>query len=778
MVKYLSKINSWLRCFASFLLAAGVAALLCVFLEGPRLGSFYDFLLSRRPALPISQEILIIDSAIPGQGLGNDILEPGTVSALLYTLAELRANTLIIQVPILGLSAGGTAGEEDILHHFDEEFSILSRNIRNLFEGIRTGSVTPQDSPRYVGELVELSERGKERLVSALVRRDEEGIFNMEKAAAFFGNARRPGDLRVQLIRAGSGGQPGVLEEPGTYSRVQGDRDGVLRRIAPLLTVPDLSGGAAMERTLEHIIFRTLKTRYESSEIEYIYTSGISAGWIMYPMVLALRNGPDGTDTILPLDRNAALLFEAPRRGEDFRRICISVFLAYEEADRYLRRLISEGEALDIFRNVDGENRPGFLYDFALTLREELTSSFSVAPGNGYEEMKQFWIDLRNMYFASLGVFLQGREETALLLTYMETPYFDSIVRIFGALRDKYDEVMRLRNELESAVKFSFCILGSSKDTEASALLANSILTGRAIRPGENFYLFFASLAGAFLICFFIKTLTPVFSLALGVIFSLFIGLGFSISFIISGVWLDPLIPAVACAAGVLLSTTWAAIAKRRFNKRISQAYGPHVSRACLKSVIRAGQPLPSRTIKANATMIAIRCSDPIETGDLYAKSVLEFHKKVFSLLKKTGGTIISTEGNLVIVSFGSPLERMFLNDNEKSLPYENSVSPAQRAVDFVSGITKNPEYASWEFGLDTGNCAFAWTNISGYFALGASVQRAKAFARMTDRYKVRVMISEAVLEAVPDLPAKKMGFLKEKDSSKGEPFFSMALDG
>ena len=233
MVKYLSKLNSWLRCLASFLLAAGVAALLCLFLEGPRLGPFYDFLLSRRPALPISHEILVIDSAIPGLGLGNDILEPGTVSSLLYTLAELRAHTLIIQVPILGLSAGGTAGEEEILHRFDEEFSILSGNIRNLFEGIRTGSVAPQDSPRYVGELVELSERGKERLVSALIRRDEEGIFSMERAAAFFGNARRPGDLRVQLIRAGSPGQPGVLEEAGTYSRVQSDRDGVLRRVSP-----------------------------------------------------------------------------------------------------------------------------------------------------------------------------------------------------------------------------------------------------------------------------------------------------------------------------------------------------------------------------------------------------------------------------------------------------------------------------------------------------------------------------------------------------------------
>ena len=771
MNKNLSKIDSYLRCLVSFLLAAGMAALLCVFLEGPRLGPFYDFLLKLRPAPPVSREILIIDSAIPGLGLGNDILEPGTATSLLYTLTELGAHTLIIQVPILGLSAGGTVGEEEILNRFDEEFSVLSRNIRNLFDGIRTGSVTPFDSARYVGELVDLSERGKERLVSALVRRDEEGVTNMERAAAFFGNARRPGDLRVQLIRAGTGGQPGVLEEAGTYSRVEPDRDGVLRRVAPLLTVPDLSDGAAREKTLEHIIYNTLKTRYESSGIEFIGTSNGESGRglylrLLYPMTLALRNGPGGADTILPLDLNGAVLFEAPRRGEDFRRICISVFLAYDEADRDLRRLIAEGETLGIFRGIDGENRPGFLYDFALSLRED-------------EEYKQFWIELRNMYFARLEDFLNGPAETALLEASGGALTRDSIIQIFSALREKFNDVIKLRNELESALNSSFCILGNSTDTEASALLANSIIMGRVVRPGENFYLLLPSLFWIFLTCFFIKSLTPASTLGTGALFTLFIGLCFSLGFIFSGLWLNPLVPTVASATGVFVSYSWAGIKRLRFTRRFRLAYGPFISGPCLKGVIRSGQPLPSQTQTVRAAVVAIKRSDSNITLDQSAGAVLDFQRAVSSLLKKAGGTIIGTEGNLVTVCFGSPLERAFLSEKLKTSPYENSnTSPVLWAVDFVSTAATRPECASWLFGLDTGNCVFAWTSFSGYFALGKPVQCARVLSRLAERYKAQVVISAAVCETLSDLPVKKLDVFKGKDGNPGEAFFRLVLNG
>jgi len=815
-----SKKSSWLRCLVSFLPAAGVTALLCFLLDGPQLGPFYDFLLRRQTAAAVSPELLIIDSSIPGQELAEDILEPGAASSLLYTMAELGAGTLIIQVPILGLSAGGMAGEAEILYRFDEEFSLLSRNIRNLFDGIKTGSVAPADSARYVGELVELSEKGKDRLVSALVRRDEEGIAGMEKAAAFFGYARRPNDLRVQLIRTGQtaagadAGRPSeAFTEKDEYSRARPDRDGVLRRIAPVLKVPELSGGSAGERTLEHIIFGTLKTRYKSAEIE-----NAKAG-----PVLVIRDGPDGKDTIIPLDRNGALLFQVPVKGEDFRRISITDFLSYDEGDRSLRRLLAEGETLGIYRGIEGENRPDFLYDYSQALREELVSLYGIKD----QEKKLAWIDLRERYFSSLEELLSGPAEVNLIKAYeemiaSETPgaaeaarmaeMRDSLIKSFAAIRVKYNEVSELRNKLETALSGSFCILGRGSlrhdedqssifrdfpgafirnirsalygnnptNMEASALLANSILTGRAVKPGLRLYLLLGALLSAFFTCFLIKSRGIASTIGIGAFLTLLIAAGFSFSFILSRIWLDPMVPAAACSTGVLVSLIWVFASRRRYNQRFRTAFGPFVSHSCLKSVLHAGSPLPSQTVTVRAAVAAVKYSPAVNRdAGRDASRILHFYERVYDIFTKAGGTIIGTEGDIVLVCFGSPLERVFLGGKRKISPYEDNIhalaAPAQRAVEVVLEATKHPECESWHFGLDMGNCTFSWTALSGYFALGTAVQRARILSRLVMRYKAQIIISSAVNEALPDLTAKKLNSAKGKDGTGEETFYSLA---
>ena len=757
MVVYISRKISWLRCFVSFLPAAGVAALLCLFLAGPRLGHLYDFLVQWR-APPLSGEILLVDSSMPGRELGSDILEPGAAASLLYTMSELGARALIIQVPVLGFPAGGSAGEEEILYRFDEEFSLLSNNIRNLFDAIRTGSVAPADAARYVGELVDLSEKGKQRLVSALLRRDEEGIERMERAAAFFGNARRPGDIRVQLIMAGEGGSPGVLAGRDDYSRPQPDRDGVLRRIAPVLAVPSISEEGTGERTLEHIIYRALKDRLE----------------------------PDGLAAI-PLDRDGAVLFEPPRSGDDFRRIGIADFLAYDEADRELRRLLAEGEALGIFQDVDGENRPPFLYDYALLLR------------NARGDSKQVWIASRARYFESLQEFLYGAAEINLVNGYEEimstldteagiariTEMRNSVIWTFAALKMKHSELLELRERLETALSDSFCILGNPADTKASALLANTILSGRAIKPGEDRYLFFAALFFALLTCLFVKSQGPAFTLGAGLLLSLFAALVFCAVFIIEGWWFDPQVPAAASCAGVIVSFIWALVAKARYTRHFRLAYAPFVSQSCFKSLLKAGEPLPSQRRTVKTAVIAIH-TPALQSGENSPDSigttqaVLLFQEKVSKYIKKAGGISIANgaESSLVTVCFGSPLERIFLRD-KKTAPLYNAASynPVLQAVDFVSETIRSSECAAWNFGIDMGQCTFAWTAGTGYFALGVPVQRARILSRLTTRYQSRIIISDAVNEALPDLPVKKLASMRETGGTKSETFYRFVND-
>ena len=780
MAAYLTRKISWLKCFVSLLTASGAAFLLSFLLDGPELGAYYDFLLRYRPRAPVSQELLIID--VPGQEFGEDILEPGAASILLYILTELGAQSLIVQIPILGHAAGGTVAEAEIIHRFDEEFSILSRNIRNLFDAIRTGSVAPRDSARFVGELVELSEQGMERLVSDLVLRDMEGIANLERAAAFFGDAMQPEDVRVMLIRAGESAEAGVMLVEDVYSRVPRDSDGVLRRIAPVLGEQD------------HIIYRALKSRFASLEIGHTE----NGSFINAERTL-------GSEAMLiPLDRKGAILFEIPAAEDDFRRIGISEFLAYEEADRNVRRLLSEAENLGLFRNIDGERRPDFLYDFALLIREEFSESREFYG-------RQLWIEARERYFTSLHDFLDGPHTESFILElellmadeyrniftedyFNDARYFEAaelrsrITAYTDSLEQAYTELISLRERLSGALFNSFCILGRGSysgpnltNVEASALLANSILTGRVIHPVNRLYLLIVSIIAALLISFAIRNMNALPLLLLGTALTLITALSFSVGFVISGYWLDPLVPAASCMTGVLTSFFWGTAARNRYSKRFRIAYAPFIPKVYLKSIIRAGKPLTSESHTVRAAVVAITNTEPgidLNESNYRTKIVLEYQEAAAGLLKKAGATIIGLEEKTVTTCFGSPLERVYLEEkNIQSLYNDNNfakAAPAMKAMEVISVIARLPEARHWNFGIDLGNCEFAWSSSAGYFALGETVLKARVLSRLGERYRQRILLSEAVNLSLPDLTTRKIQAFKNKDGTAGEYFFGI----
>ena len=743
MAAFISRKIALVILLAGLVTAAGTVVLLNYLLAGPRLGPVYDFLLDRRPAPPVSRDILLIDTG--------DLIEPGDALPLLLTLAEMDASGLVIQVPVLGLATGRNESETEIRRRLDDEFYLLGRNIRNLFEAIRVGSVPPAETERYIESLVELAERGKERLSSALARRDEEGALLFDRAAGAFGPVWIAGDLRTPQ------GLVSLPMDSPWYSKPPADWDGKIRRISPVLPAGTAVG---MEKPSgpEHVVYAGLKARRKAA--------------------------PENAGERLPLsdwsDWSGEILIETVRAGEGFRRLPLGRFREYEEADRLLAEMLKDAEAYGVFSEIPPEASPLLLYEYARSLREELLE----APG---PEKRAAWVYSRAEYFAALDELLYGPTEMTLVNGYEELiateklkeeglnrlmDLRDELIRTFSGLREHDQELRELRGALESALNASFCIMGPPAETGPSALLANTLLTGRFIVPATGPYMLVWPLSAACLTVFIIVALGSFRALCAGSFLSLLSAAGFSWSFIISGYWLDPLIPSGAALAGTLVVFFSSFILIRRGSRRFNLAYGRHINASGLKQLIRMGRPRPSGTLRAKAAIVAIRNGrlpvlEDKEDSLISSRALKIFQQKAAEAFKKAGAVIIGMDGDLVLAAFGSPLERIVQEKSKAGYLYNDDPldrtahNPAVRAAGIITTlIRENREAASWYFGMDTGECAFFWSSLPGYTACGHPVIRARILSSLAPRYKVTVIITESVSGAIQDTPVRKLNAL------------------
>ncbi|MDR1443409.1 MAG: hypothetical protein LBI94_00865 [Treponema sp.] len=783
----------------AFLAAAGIAALLYYLLEGPKLGPHYDFLLERRKSSAPAPELLIVDSG--------DFLEPDTVARMILTLIEADAGTLVIQTPILDLSPGRAGSGEEIHGWFEEEFSLMERNIRNLFEAIQAGSIAPGEARRYVDELVGLTDQGKERLTAALVRQDQAGIARQERTIAAFGKVYRAGDLRLST---GRDPQPAGR----SYSRPQPDWDGRVRRTAPV----------EMPEGPEHVVYSALKSRFIESGVE-------SFGAALF-LVNTLENG----EVQIPLDSQGNLLFEAPLGGSPpglwppfqdrdraFRRIPLETFTACQEAEETLQRLLKEADRLGIYSGLEPEKSPLLLYDYAQNQREEFLVSAN--PGNPAslrfsQEWKAQWLQTRADYFAVLEDFLYGSAEDNLKKGYKAllasenlreesirqiTALQEELSGVFDGLRDAHRELWLLRDTLSQALAGSFVILGPREDrnsagdsgagglfripkgagytdSEISFILADNILQGRSIGvPGRLPVLLCSCLViGAELLI--LVRLGPLPSLGLGFIFSLVIGAGFSWAFVIWGRWFDPVIPFTASLAASFAVFIPNLVIVRRGARRFRLSYGPHVGKPCLRQLIRTGQPAPGRRLFTQAAVIAVRQVGLLAQEDQEdsspqggARAVESFREDVSAIFKKAGGVIIGCDGDLVLACFGSPLERIGAGPGQD--PYVRySRTPALRAAEFVTEMAGQEKTARWRFGIAAGECCFGYLPAAGYCGYGRPVVRARILSNLNFHYKTRVLVSESVRAQIKDIPVRKLRMLKEQDGSGGEAFYELVF--
>jgi hypothetical protein len=653
-------------------------------LAGPKLGFHYDFLSSRKIPSPVSQEIVIIDAG--------EYIETSDIFSVLITLTEMDALNLILTGKRSPSSSPVTITEAEIRRRFVDEYSILGANIRNLFDAIRSGSVSPVQAPGYVERLVELSEQGRDRLLTAIIDRDEELLRSITLFGSFI-----EADVKPVF-----------------------DSDGKLKRVQPV----------DFETSLEHPVYSYLKHRYADSQIETD-----DQGKILW-----LRKF-DGEEVNIPLDKNGNIITSV---NGGFRIVDISLFREYDEAGRAMRAALSLANELGAFSQTLPEESPFFTGDYALMLREEMLKT----PDS---EKKEAWIIARNNYFKSLDEFLNGQAEMILVNGYNDVimdetalneeglavleRMRDDLSGSFALMRHEYNKLVSLHDKLQEELVLSFCIMGTEGYAQYSALIANVMITNGYIKAAYDRAIIFWTITSAFVILLMIFLLQPITQLICGVSLSVIASAVFGCVFIFQSYWIDPVIVLSSSLFGTFvvfyLKYTGLKIRARRFRA----AYGTAVSKDVLKELIILGRPRLSEVNTANAAVIAIKNDnllnaedheDPREAG----KNRKNFFSSVKDAAFASGAVITGFEGDTILVCFGSPLDKTY--------------DPVKKACAFVKKLL-NDEKINWRFGIDFGECSFSWTVETGYSVYGHPAVRARMLVTNAPKIKPRALVTESV---------------------------------
>jgi len=726
------------------------------------LGPLYDMLMQLRPRLEAPPDLVVIDT----KGEALETLSSEDAVRVLKVLSAMQSRLAVFQTRVSLPDESQSFSSTDRQQLVQKEFSLIQNNISNLFDGIRLGSIRPQDAQRYVRDVNALVDESKNRLLLTINESGSTRALELEKARALFHQVILCDDLEWADTRANAleiwGGQ-------AVYSKVDRDSDGILRRMYPVKELPNKTLLHAGMAVLMQSIGGDVKLNHSGMGLQLV---------------------TENERYELPLDTQGRLLVHRP---ESYKSVPVSDLKTYLDQEKKLYEALKEMERAGYFINLDALQYPTTLYEYAQSLEQE-------AMENPLPDKVRQWREARHAFYISAAFFLQGPEEQKILAGYdklLETEALQEggkeriaslkelASQAFGWARKAQDELMVLHTRLESLLRDGYCVIGSTAgDADATVTLLSTILSRSFINPGRPLYLLLAGFAGLALLYIATFIFSPpwffIFSIILAMI-SFLITAGL---FVMTGYWYAPMLPVIMLLGAAVLYVLMQAFLLRyiRRHQELALKYrmAPDAFRAFVCSIPLkqlSSVPTPADIQERDALIICVRHASFLgeETAvplKQFAEDVKRFRHKTSELLKRFSGTILWMDGEVLFAALGFP-----------QIPTGSEAEIAREALRAAQALEAAFPDEPVTIGMDYGKTAFYFDVLSGYSALGRVPVHARVLSGLAGRYKTRVLCTEGALSFLKQslgepVTAEAIDILVDKQEQRDIRFFAITYNG
>ncbi|MCD6122736.1 MAG: adenylate/guanylate cyclase domain-containing protein [Spirochaetales bacterium] len=764
----------------------------------------YDLMLHIKPPVRENKSILFLDVddiAISNVGMwpwSRDIMADG-----LILMKEFNAKYAVFDIAYMDKSPLGVNSKvlnENLPEQFNEEFSQIESNIKDLFEALKSGNITLADAEGYINDLSGLTEQSKDKLLKSVrsIARDNDKYLG--EAARFFGNSF----FTVTLLDNKNDKVPKELKDYALKNftlknlKVVTDFNTTVKDIQPAI-LPILKGarGAGFPNIIvDNDGVRRRIALLEKYKGKYFGQLALVPllSWLGDPDVelhsdkLVIKNaglpGKKKHDITIPLAEDKTFLLNWPKKDylHSFRHLSYWELVLHKRLEDNLihnLKIMDDAGYLSYYKGETGLMDP---YKYAESVREDVLKG---EPLSGIEDYRK----ARELFFKEVGKFLYGDAESEItsqvnaVLNSGETPEDQKpgleeikkeVPKVFKETRGIYRNLSKTRSILRDNLPDSFCFIGQTGTSTTDigvnpfeskymnvgthAAMVNTVLSGSFLDDMPWWYSVIAALVLSVVVTVLILNLRPFLSIIIGVVFlgiTLAAGILF---FLFTGTYLDLVTPAFSVFLTFIAITFLKFLRTEQEKSFLRNAFTHYLSTDVVSELISHPEKLNLGGEKKYLTALFTdvrgfsTISESLDAQDL-VKLLNEYLSEMSNIILDQKGTIDKYEGDAIISFFGAPVEfkdhafRACLSAvrMKKMETYLNEHFLAEKMA---------PSVLLTRIGINTGEMVVGNMGTEqkmDYTMMGNSVNLASRLEGVNKQYGTWVLISETTRKEIGD---------------------------